>query len=90
MVVPVETKPTFNAGAPRELFKGTYHSFSNILRLNNTPWDIHPDGDKFLMIKPYEMTEEGSSEEYTAAEEFRKIVVVTNWFEELKEKAPVD
>jgi hypothetical protein len=39
----------------------------------NTQYDIHPDGNRFLMIK---------SEESTS----NKIDIVLNWFEVLKEK----
>jgi hypothetical protein len=48
-------------------------------------WDIHPDGDKFLMMKPVST----SADESTAGA-YRKINIVLNWFEELKERVPVD
>jgi dipeptidyl aminopeptidase/acylaminoacyl peptidase len=41
-----------------------------------TLWDIHPDGKRFLMLKE------------TAKEAPRKINIVLNWFEELKQKLP--
>jgi hypothetical protein len=44
---------------------------------NYTSWDISPDGKRFLMLKEAE------------AEASRKINIVLNWFEELKQKAPV-
>jgi len=43
--------------------------------------DISPDGKRFLMIKE---TASGES----AAESPRKINVVLNWFEELKQRVP--
>ena len=56
-----------------------------------TSWDIHPDGDKFLMIKPPATTASESPTEKQAAEAKQpKVIVVLNWFEELKEKVPVD
>jgi len=39
-------------------------------------WDISQDGQRFLMIKELESP--------------RKIIIVTNWFEELKQKVSVD
>jgi Tol biopolymer transport system component len=71
----IETEPVFIPGNCEELFQGT---FIVPLPGEGTPWDILPDGKKFLMIKP------GKSEDPS-----RKINVVFNWFEELKEKLPV-
>ena len=47
--------------------------------------NIHPDGERFLMIKP-----PASEDSDSTAETPRKIVIVTNWFEELKQRVPVD
>ncbi len=45
-------------------------------------YDIHPDGDRFVMVFPDDQTD--------SAEPFRPtIIVVLNWFEELKERVPV-
>jgi hypothetical protein len=83
--VPIETEPTFSPGIPTTLFRGTYVSSSFILgTLELTPWDIHPDGERFLMIKEAE-TREGDSTQGRS----RKINVVLNWFEELKERVPI-
>ncbi len=78
MAVAVETKPTLSFGAPRILFRST-----NLGRgmYNGTPWDIHPDGKRFLMIKPpgaATSTDRGP----------RQINIVLNWFEELKQRVP--
>jgi predicted Ser/Thr protein kinase len=43
---------------------------------SGSQWDISPDGKRFLMIKESDSP--------------RKIIIVTNWFEELKERVPVD
>ncbi len=40
-------------------------------------WDISPDGKRFLMLKD------------AAVEGSRKINIVLNWFEELKQRVPV-
>jgi hypothetical protein len=83
MAVEVETEPTFKRGNPKTLFQRTYLS-STYQTITFTPWDIHPDGKRFLMIK-----ETAPSGETPAAEVPRKINIVTNWFEELKQRVPV-
>jgi serine/threonine protein kinase len=90
MAVPVETDPAFSPGNPELLFRGTYY-INDIpsLQITLTPWDIHPDGRRFLMIKPAAETG-GESPAESATEGPRKIIIVTNWFEELKQKAPVN
>jgi hypothetical protein len=40
-------------------------------------WDISPDGQRFLMVKPVEPQQAAT-----------QINVVLNWFEELKQKVP--
>jgi serine/threonine protein kinase/Tol biopolymer transport system component len=85
MAVEVEKEPTFKRGNPKTLFQGTYF-FANIMqKIIVTPWDISPDGKKFLMIKPGASTAAAP----TAAGPQPKIIVVTNWFEELKQRVPV-
>jgi serine/threonine protein kinase len=82
MAVEVETDPTFKAGTPKVLFQGSYlGSVPN----NGVPYDVHPDGNRFLMMKPPRasvgvLTDSGP----------RKIIIVKNWFEELSQKAPAD
>jgi len=78
MEVPVDTGSTFTAGKPRMLFKGNY-----IMGYGESPsWDIHPDGKRFLMMK-------GPQAAASANAERRKINIVLNWFEELKQRVPV-
>jgi Tol biopolymer transport system component len=81
MSVAVKTEPTLNLGAPEKLFQSVYLSMTES---SGNPWDIHPDGDRFLMIKP----PPGVSA--TVATGPRKINIVLNWDEELKERAPGD
>ena len=80
MAVVVETEETFRAGLPKRLFQETYGRFTVT---NRHPWDIRPDGKRFLMLKEpgSVLSEEGGQQ---------KINVVVNWFEELKERVPVD
>jgi serine/threonine protein kinase len=95
MAVTVETEPTLKLGNPEILFQGSYMQGR---------WDIHPIDKRFLMIKIPERTDdqfqvaESQAEESivneSQAEEFRqqdprKITIVLNWFEELKENVPV-
>jgi serine/threonine protein kinase/Tol biopolymer transport system component len=83
----IETSPNLEPGKPEVLFEKTYYYDSAAVGIS-AAWDIHPDGDRFLMIKPPVETDEESPEASTA-EEPRKIRIVTNWFEELKEKVPI-
>ena len=72
MAVDIATQPIFAAGKPRVLFDGRYQA-----TLGTSPnYDVTPDGQRFLMLKPNE----------SAAEAPTQINVVLNWFEELKQK----
>jgi hypothetical protein len=79
MAVAIETKPTFNLATPKILFRNTNLGFTVT---GGTPWDVHPDGKRFLMIKL------SQSPAATGAVP-RKINIVLNWFEELKQRVPV-
>ena len=83
MIVPVEMEPTFRLGNPEVLFEGLYFQ-SSFSSGAITSWDIAQDGKRFLMMREVEATEENSTQR-----DPRKIIVVTNWFEELKERVPV-
>ena len=74
MVVPVETEPTFRAGAPELLFEQPYYQY-----FISRTYDVQPDGQRFLMVKA-----EGQSDDAG------QIVVVENWFQELTERVPVN
>ena len=75
--VPVETETSVKYGNPKELFRGDYLS-----TYGGTQYSVTRDGQRSLMIK--------SAGPEKGGEESRKINVVLNWFEELKEKVPVD
>jgi serine/threonine protein kinase/dipeptidyl aminopeptidase/acylaminoacyl peptidase len=97
MSVSVETEPTLRLGKPEVLFEG---KFVGPLPNNGNPWDIHPDGDRFLMMKETETTKVESISEKstevespqgeTAAEKPLKINIIVNWFEVLKDRVPVE
>jgi serine/threonine protein kinase len=88
MAVPVETDPTFNAGKQETLFRVMSYYVNTNTGFQHIPWDIHPKSNKFLMIKSATVTNEGSSEDSTT-ETPRKINIVLNFFEELKQKVPI-
>jgi Tol biopolymer transport system component len=77
MAVKVETDPVFEPGKPEVLFQGKY-----VPELNGTSWAVGRDG-RFLMMKAV-----GSTEKAPPAEPPRKITVVLNWLEELKQRVP--
>ena len=85
MAVSVKIEPTFSLATPQPLFRGTYISAStSIGALELSPWDVSADGKRFLMMKALQ-----GPGELTAEEGPRKINIVLNWFEELKQKVPV-
>ncbi len=74
MAVDIATQPGFAAGKPRILFEGPYAPAP----FPTTNYDVSPDGQRFLMVKP---SEQGAAP--------TQINVVLNWFEELKRRVPV-
>ena len=75
MAVDIVTQPSFSAGKPKVLFEGQYLPTP----LTNSNYDVSPDGQSFLMLKPVEQVGTAPTQ----------INVVLNWFEELKRRAPV-
>jgi serine/threonine protein kinase/Tol biopolymer transport system component len=82
MAVSVKTEPTLSLGTPEPLFRNTN---LGLIFGGGYPWDIHPDGDRFLMIKP--PVGEGGA---TGIIGPREIIIVANWIEELKHRVSVD
>jgi serine/threonine-protein kinase len=76
MAVDITTKPSFAVGKPHTLFEGPY--VQAVLPIFN--YDVSPDGQRFLMIKPVEQEHAAPSQ----------INVVLNWFEELKRRVPTE
>jgi Tol biopolymer transport system component len=76
IAVDVQTEPTFKAGKPKLLFQGAYTSGIGHL------WDLSPNGKRFLMLK-----DAGTALAASGAP--RKINVILNWMEELKQRVPV-
>jgi Tol biopolymer transport system component len=73
MKVDITTQPAFRAARPELLFEGQYWTTG----LTPIHYDVSPDGQRFLMIKP-------GAQEASATQ----INVVLNWFEELKRRVP--
>jgi serine/threonine-protein kinase len=68
---------SFQPGRPRELFQGPF-----LLIENQPDVDIAPDGKGFVMLQRA-AAEEG-------AVESSQVILVTNWFEELKRLVPTE
>ena len=75
MTAPIESGPGFRAGNPMRLFSGSY--FAGV---SGRTYDATRDGQRFLMIK----------NKATGPAATNRIIVVENWFEELKRRAPVN
>ena len=76
MVVDVETEPAFSAGRPRLLFDEAYEMDPTASE-RYANYDVSLDGEQFLMVR--------RSGSQTAA-----LIVVHNWFEELKRLVPAN
>ena len=81
IAVSVETEPIFKTVKSETLFQKNYVSRTG---QHFTPWDIHPDGKRFLMMK------ESTGDETTKETLRPTINIVANWFEELKQRVPMD
>ena len=77
-VVRIQADPNFTPGGSEVLFTGSYISDS----FGHTDYDISPDGQQVLMVRSGGLTEETS--------ERTELIIVQNWFEELKRLVPTD
>jgi serine/threonine-protein kinase len=76
--VAVDAAPALKIGTPVEVFQGPYY-----IAATGSPrpqYDVAPDGQRFLMLLP------DSTNDASAVG--RRIVVVQNWLEELKQRVP--
>ena len=74
MAVPVNTTNGLEPRNAIKLFSGPY-----CMSLNGRTYDVTPDGQRFVMVKiPGQSVTESP-----------RIIVVDNWFEELKRRVPV-
>ena len=77
MAVPVRAGSAFSAGEPARLFR-LPPAMRDLARSWYTPWDVTPDG-RFIMVR--------HAAESTESSEL-PLIVVHNWFLELKTKVP--
>ena len=77
MAVSIETGEEFRPGTPELLFEGEYYVYFGHL---TREYDISSDGERFLMIE----------NTTSATENEGDVVLVQNWFHELKRLSPVD
>ena len=75
MAASVHTTLTFRVDGPTKLFDGSYYANED-----GRTYDVSADGQRFLMIKPI------ATGDQTAT--LPTMVVVLNWFEELKARVP--
>ena len=75
MSVPVVLRPTFSAGPAVRILDGAAYLGSGAFMSART-YDLSVDGRRFLMLKP------------VASEAAGSLIVVVNWFEELKRLVP--
>jgi Tol biopolymer transport system component len=73
MAVPVTTTPTFSVGVAHMLFEGQFRVDGPF-----RGYDVTPDGQRFLMVRAVEQP----------PARITQMVLVQNWFQELKAKAP--
>jgi serine/threonine-protein kinase len=75
MAVSVQAEPNFRHGVPQRLFQGSYQAPSP----HRLVYDVDIDDQRFVMIKQAAVDDAGTQPQ---------IVVVQNWFEELKRLVP--
>jgi len=74
MAVPIKLEGGIEPGQPRALFEAPFDEGESPY----ANYDVSPSGDEFYMVR----TDEGR--------EAKRLIVVTNWFQELKEKVPTE
>ena len=74
MAVPVDAGADFSVGEPELLFDDEYFFY-----LSRRTYDVAPDGQRFLMVKPGDGT---------SADAGSRIHLIDNWFEELRARVP--
>jgi Tol biopolymer transport system component len=81
----VQTEPEFSVtGRPQQLFDSSVGFTIDSALMPSAPYDIMPDGNGFVFVVPVGGTE------FNAESAVTQINIVLNWFEELKERVPVD
>lgn len=78
MVVDVSTEPELTVGRPEELFRG---NFTGSMAGSQSRYSVTPDGQRFLMSSAQVASGEAPAR--------RKVIIIQNWVEELKQRVPV-
>src|SRR5262249_30674906 len=79
MRVAVTDALEWTAGVPTKLIEGRYSL--SLPGINGRLYDVSRDGQQFLVLKPVSAPQDLSAPD--------RIVIVQNWFEELKQRVPV-
>ena len=81
MAVAVETEPTLTLGLPEELFDIEQVGMKFAFRdgPNFPTYNVGDDSERFIVVQTIQNRGETES----------NVIVVQNWFEELKERVPV-
>ena len=74
MSVPVSASPTFTPGTPSSPLRGSISTATPCIR----QYDVSRDGTRFLMVRPIDRP----------AVKVTQMILVQNWFEELKRLVP--
>jgi Tol biopolymer transport system component len=80
VAVAVQPGPGFVADNPQVVVDGPFAT--TILAFSGRMYDVSRDGQRFLLLKGAEGAEQKAAP--------RQIVVITNWFEELRRRVPVN
>jgi len=75
MAVPITATPTLSAGTPRVLFEGPFRTDGPF-----RGYDVTPNGQRFLMVREVPQPQTRVTQ----------MVLVQNWFEELKRLVPTN
>lgn len=75
MMVAVSLEPEFNSSTPRALFEGEYIEVGG--PDGPRSYDVTPDGQRFVMLKPYEEPSAPS-----------QVIVALEWFDDLGRRVP--
>jgi Tol biopolymer transport system component len=82
--IPVQYDP-FRVGTPEQLFRGQYQYGGAPSGDLGRAWDVDPVNDRFLMVTLPGADVGGGQDQVQL-----QIDVILNWFEELKQRVPVD
>ena len=79
----MEIEPTFRPGNSTFMFELPPFYTGGYARARRQ-WDIAPDGERFLLLNP------GDVPDLDSGATQLQIIVVLNWFEELRQRVPVN